>query len=39
LRAVTHLDVTRAEAEEAAETVRAVIGEAGARPRIAETGA
>ncbi len=38
LRAVTHLDVTRAEVEEAAEAVRTVIGEAGSRPKIAETG-
>ncbi len=39
LRAVTHLDVTRADVEEAAEAVRAVIGEAGSRPKIAEAGA
>ncbi|MCH8198154.1 MAG: low specificity L-threonine aldolase, partial [Proteobacteria bacterium] len=38
LRAVTHLDVTRAGVEEAAEAVRAVIGEAGTRPKIAGTG-
>ncbi len=38
LRAVTHLDVTRPDVEEAAEAVRAVIGESGARPKIAETG-
>jgi len=35
---VTHLDVTLPDVEEAAEAVRAVIGEAGARPKVAETG-
>ncbi len=39
LRAVTHLDVTLPDVEEAAEAVRAVIGEAGSRPKIAEAGA
>lgn len=38
LRAVTHLDVTTADIEEAVEAVRTVIGEAGPRQKVAGTG-